>query len=45
MIRRRTGNLSAMFALTASNDTLIGVACLVIIVCGVLFIFGRGWRH
>lgn len=34
-----------ILGLTASNDTLFGIACVVVIIVGLLFIFGRGWRR
>lgn len=33
------------YALTVTNDTLVGVACVVVILAGLLWIFGRGWRR
>lgn len=29
------------FALTASNGTLIGVAAVIVILCGLFWLFGR----
>jgi type IV secretory pathway VirB2 component (pilin) len=34
-----------MLALTVANDTLVGVALVVVIVAGLMFIFGRAWHR